>query len=143
MPKNQKLLTEIMAKNSGNQQISVVKTEDRTGDGNLLPETRERVLKSIKEHLKRVGYLNISELASIFDLSRQTTRKLVDEVIKNWSEEAEDQIQVQIKWYESTLKDITENPNLFDKDTIALVKLKSMLLGKINALRKLSLKKNG
>lgn len=142
MPKNQKLLTEIMTKNSGNQQISVVKTEDRTGDGNLLPETRERVLKSIKEHLKRVGYLNISELASIFNLSRQTTKKLVDEVIKNWSEEAEDQIQVQIKWYESTLKDTTKNPDLFDKDTIALIKLKSMLLGKINALRKLSLKKN-
>jgi len=142
MDKNQQVLTEITTKNGENKLISVVKTEDRAGDGNLLPETKTRVLKSIKNHLKRSGYINISELASMLNLSRQTTKKLVDEVLITWREKADDQIVVQMKWHESIIKDITEHPESFDKDAMALIRLKSVLLGKINALRKLSSQKD-
>jgi len=116
---------------------SVVKNEDRANDGNLLPITRERVLKSIKKHIQCTGRLNISEIASLIKLSRSTVKKMTDEILMEWKNETQSQILAQVKWTESTLKDIDENPETFGKEKIQVVRLKSMLLGKINILQKL------
>jgi len=119
---------------------ALVKNEDRTSDGNLLPETRERLLKSIKKHLQNTGRLNVSEVASMVGLSRQTAKKLVDEILMEWQEDTEDQVLIQTKWFESVLKDIDRHPETFGKEKVEIVKLKSMLLGKLNALHKILLK---
>jgi hypothetical protein len=121
---------------------SLVKKDDRTSDGNLLPETRERILKSIKEHLEYAGRANISEIARMVGLSRQTTKNLINEILAEWHQDIQDQTLVQARWVEFILKDIDENPETFDKDKIAVVNLKSSLLNKLNALQKLALKEN-
>lgn len=137
---NQKYVTEIMAENRDNHGLSVIKIEDRTGDGNLLPEVREKTIKELRKYLQRIGYVNISEISSMINLSRQTTKKLVDEILDDWQEGEENQIIVQKKWYESTIKDIDNNPEMFSKKYTDLIKLKSMMLGKINSLQKVSQK---
>jgi uncharacterized protein YacL (UPF0231 family) len=125
-----------------NDEISIVKPEDRTGDGNLLPEARERALNSVRSYLKRTGYLNVSDLAAKLHLSRQTTMRMAKEVIEEWREDEVDQTMIQIKWYESVLKKINRDPETFSTKEIEIVRLKSMILGKINELRRMSLKEN-
>jgi len=126
-----------MNKSKNSLTKSIVKIEDRTGDGNLLPKARERVLKSIKEYLQHTGRLNVSEIASSLNLSRQTVKRLTGEILIEWQNETQSQILTQAKWIESTLKDIDENPEAFGKEKIQIVRLKSMLLGKVNVLQKL------
>ncbi len=142
MQKNKNVLTEISSQNIEKQQLSVIKKEDRTLDGNLLPAALERVLKSIKEYLKRTGRLNITEIASLTGLARQTARKLVDEILMDWHEEIESQILVQAKWAESVIEDIDRHPETFSKEEIAVIRLKSALLAKVNHLHKLFEKDN-
>jgi len=125
-----------------NKEISIVKPEDRTGDGNLLPEARERVLNSIRNYLKRTGYLNASDLAAKLHLSRQTTMKLAKEVIEEWRQDEVDQTVVQIQWYKLVLKEINRDSESFSTKKIEIIKLKSMILGKINELRRMSLKES-
>jgi len=121
---------------------SVIKYSDRTPDGNIKPEARERVLQIMKDYLENTGRLNISELSSWLGLSRATVKKLTDEILDEWQGEGQNQITVQEKWLQSILKDIDNNPDTFDKDKIAIIRLKSMLLDKTSALQKLLLKRN-
>jgi len=124
-----------------NQELSLIKSSERAPDGNLLPETRACVIQSIKKHLQKVGYLNISDISGKLGLSRQTTRKLVDEIIDAWREESKNQIMPQLKYYHSVLNDMDENPETFDKDKIELIKLRSAVFGKINSLMKIMVTK--
>ena len=119
---------------------SLIKKDDRTNDGNLRPEARERILESIKDYLKYAGRANISEIARFIGLSRQTTKKLVDEVLAEWQEDVQDQSLVQAKWVETVLDDLDENPGTFSKKKIFMIQLKAGLLGKMSALQKLALK---
>ncbi len=121
---------------------SLVKNCDRTSDGNLKPEARGRILKSVKEYLENAGRANISEIAGMLRLSRQTTRSLIDEILLEWRPEIQDQSLLQSKWIESVLKDMDQNPKTFNKDKIAIINLKSSLLNKLNALQRLSLKQD-
>ena len=132
--------TEIMANNITKPELSLIKSEERTPDGNLLPETRERVCITIQNYLRQSGYLNVSEISAGIGLSRQTTKKLVDEIISKWRSELENQTIIQIKWHQEVIKDIDENPNTFSKEKIALVKLKSSFLSKVNSLVKVLIK---
>lgn len=134
------VVTEIATQNIENWPLSVIKNEDRTADGNLLPEVRERTINELKKYLQRIGYINISEISSMINLSRQTTKKLVDEILDDWREDEENQIIVQKKWYESVIRDIENKPEMFNEDYINIIKLKSAVLGKINSLQKLSQK---
>ena len=131
-----------MKKNINSLVISAIKNKDRSADGNLLPKARERVLKAIKEYLQHTGRLNISEIASLTCLSRQTVKNITNEILFEWQEENQDQILVQSKWLESVLKDIEDNPDTFGKGKIEMIKLKTMLFGKMNAFQKLLLKDN-
>jgi len=131
-----------MTKNKLSLIKSVVKNDDRTIDGNLKPEARERILKSVKEYLEHTGRANISEMSQMLGLSRQTTKSLVDEVLVEWSQDIQDQTLVQTKWIESTLKDIDQHPETFCKEKIAVVNLKSSLFSKLNALQKLAIKED-
>jgi len=131
-----------MTKNKISLIKSVVKIDDRTIDGNLKSEARERILKSVKEYLEHTGRANISEMSQMLGLSRQTTKNLVDEIMAEWSQDIQDQTVVQTKWIESTLKDIDQHPETFDKDKIAVVNLKSSLFSKLNALQKLAIKED-
>jgi len=129
-----------MAKNIQKPKLSLIKSEERTPDGNLLPEVRERVIQSIQTYLSKVGYLNISEMAQQLGLSRATTKKLTDEIIAKWRTEIENQIIVQTKWHLEMVKDMGENPETFSEDKRALVRLKSAFLSKINTLMKVLIK---
>lgn len=123
---------------------SLVKNSDKTSDGNLRPEARQRILTSIKEHLQCAGRANISEMARMLDLSRPTVKSLVDEVLLDWGQDIQDQNQIlfQAKWMESVIRDIDQNPDAFDKEKIAVVNLKASLFSKLNVLQKLALKKD-
>ncbi len=121
---------------------SVIKSCDRTPDGNIKPEARERVLQTMKEYLQHAGRLNISELSAWLGLSRQTVKNLTNEILDWWREEGQNQFLVQSKWLESVLRDMDNNPGTFDKDKIAITKLKAMLFDKTNALQKLLLKES-
>lgn len=121
-------------------QLSLIKSEERTADGNLLPDARERVIKSIQTYLRKVGYLNISEIAQQLGLSRHTTKKLTDEIVAKWRMEIENQIVVQVKWNREMIRDIDEDSDSFSKKKIALIKLKLALLSKINTLMKILIK---
>lgn len=131
---------EIMANNMTKPALSLIKSEERTSDGNLLPETRERVCISIQNYLRQAGYLNVSEISAGIGLSRQTTKKLIDEIISKWRSELENQIIIQIKWHQGVLKDMNENPESFSNEKIALMKLKSSFLNKVNSLIKVLIK---
>lgn len=121
---------------------SLIKNCDRTDDGNIKPEARERVLVSLKKYLEHTGRANISEIAEMLGLSRQTTKNLIDEILTDWIPKIQDQSLLQSKWMESVLKDLDQNPETFNKDKIAVVNLKSSLLSKLNALQKLALKQD-
>ena len=121
---------------------SAIKSSDRTPDGNIKQEVRERVLWALKEYLQHTGRLNISELSVWLGLSRHTVKNLTKEILGVWRDEGSDQILVQSKWLESVLKDIDENPDTFDKDKRANTRLKTMLFDKTNALQKLLLKEH-
>ena len=73
-------------------------------------------------------------------MSRQTTKKLTGQVVEEWRENEIDQSVILIKWLEWVAKDIDCNPESFDKEKITLINLKLTILGKINSLRKMSLK---
>ncbi len=120
---------------------SVVKDCERTGDGNLKPEARERIINVLKEYLSNAGHANICEISLDLGLSRQTVKNLIGEILIDWHQEIQEESLVQSKWMESVLKDIDQNPMSFSKEKIAVVNLKSSLLGKLNALQKLALKK--
>ncbi len=137
---NKEVVTEIAAQNTENRSLSVIKNKDRASDGNLLPEVREKTIKELRKYLQRIGYINISEISSMINLSRQTTKKLVNEILDDWRKDEEDQIIVQKKWYESIIQDIENDPEIFNEDYINIIKLKSAILGKINSLQKLSQK---
>lgn len=124
-----------------NFKLSIVKTEDRTEDGNLRPEARERAVNVIRQYLRQTGYLNITEMSSMLGLSRQTTKKLVNEIIDAWREKTKNHVAVQIKWYQSIAKKIDENPETIGKKEMGLIKLKSNMLGRINTLMKLMIVK--
>lgn len=64
-----------MANNRQKTKLSLIKSEERAPDGNLLPEARKRVIQSIQTYLPKVGHLNISEMAQQLGLSRSTTKK--------------------------------------------------------------------
>ncbi|GMX58521.1 MAG: hypothetical protein MCSN_1750 [Candidatus Microsyncoccus archaeolyticus] len=119
---------------------SAAKISDRTSDGNLIPEARERILKSVKEYLENTGRANISEMSHMLGLSRQTTKNIVDEILDEWKEGIQSQTLIQSKWIESTLKEMDQSSRLFSKEKIAMINLKSSLLTKLNALQKLALK---
>ncbi|MFH0952645.1 MAG: hypothetical protein V1838_05740 [Patescibacteria group bacterium] len=125
-----------MAKNIPKSQLSLIKSEERTPDGNLLPEVRERILREIKIHLQQTGYLNVSEISSKIGLSRHTTRKLVEEIAQAWRDELQNQFMVQVKWYQGVFKDIRERPETFSKEKFQLIQLQSSLLSKVNSLMK-------
>lgn len=125
-----------MANNITKQELSLVKTEERTPDGNLLPETRERVYRSIQKYLCQAGYLNVTEISARLGLSRQTTKKFVDEILSKWRAEQENQTIIQLKWNQEIIKDIDKNPETFSKEKIARIKLKSSLLSRVNTLMK-------
>src|SRR3989339_975520 len=130
-----------MAKNKQNQELSVINSEDRTSDGNLLPHARERAFGFIQKHIRRTGQLNISNIASKLCVSRQTAKKLIYEVMEEWRDEIEDQTLAQMKWHEFIAEEIDKHPEKFGKDEIKIIKLKSTFLGKINSLQRL-LEKN-
>lgn len=121
---------------------SLIKKDDRTNDGNLRPEARERTLALIKDHLRYAGRVNISKIAELVGLSRQTTKKLVNEVLAEWQEDMQDQSLVQAKWFETVLDDLDESPETFDKEKAFIVQLKAGLLSKMSALQKLALKED-
>ena len=137
---NQKCVTEIETENKENRGFSIIKNEDRTGDGNLLPEVRKKTIKELKRYLQQMGYVNISEISSMINLSRQTTKKLINEITENWRVDNENQIIVQKKWHEYILDDINQNPGTFDKEKRANINLQSKIMDKINSLQKLSQK---
>lgn len=125
-----------------NRNLSLIKIEekDRTKDGNLLPEVRSRTLKEIQWYLSCTGYLNVSVLADQLGLSRQTTRVLVDEVLDEIREVSERQILAQIPWYHSALEELEEmyiNPEEFSEEKIEVIKVKAVILGRLNAVQKL------
>ncbi len=124
--------------------ISSVKDCDRTGDGNIKAEAKQRILKSIAYHLKNNGRANISEMAVALGLTRQTTKNFVGEILEEWHQEQKEsqncQILIQSKWLENIIDDISQNPETYDKGKIAVVNLKSALFGKLNALQKLDQK---
>jgi len=120
---------------------SVVKNGERTGDGNIKPEARERIINVLKEYLSNAGHANISEISLNLGLSRQTVKNLIDEILIDWHQEIQEGSLVQSKWIESVLKEIDLNPCSFSKQEIAVVNLKASLLSKLNALQKLALKK--
>jgi hypothetical protein len=122
--------------------ISPIKNCDRTNDGNLKPEAKEKTERFLKEYLENTGRANISEISEILGLSRQTTKNLINEILAEWHEEIEDQTIVQAKWIESTLREIDCDPDAFNKERIAVVNLKSSLLNKLNALQKFALKED-
>ncbi|MFH1235634.1 MAG: hypothetical protein V1685_01705 [Parcubacteria group bacterium] len=119
-----------------NVQLSLIKPEERTPDGNLLPEARARIIHNLKTYLQQTGVLNVSELSLQLGLARQTTRRLVDEVARAWQDELRYQFMAQTKWYQEVFRDTQEHPDAFSKDKIALVKLQSSLLSKVNSLMK-------
>ena len=119
-----------------NHQLSLIKPDGRTPDGNLLPEVRDRVLREVRGYLKQTGYLNVSEIAMKLGLSRLTTKKLIDEILRAWNDEIRNEFITQIQWYQTVLKDIQEHPETYSKERIQLIKLQSSLLSKVNALRK-------
>jgi len=121
---------------------SLIRSEDRMPDGNIKPEARMRILEAMKKYLENTGRLNISESSFLIGLSRSTVKKLTDEILNEWRGEGQNQILVQSKWLESVLKDIDNNPGTFGEDKRAIIRLKSMLLDKTNALQKLLLKEN-
>lgn len=131
-----------MTKKQNSLSISPIKNSDRSGDGNIKPETRESIKISLKEYLESTGRANISEISEVMGLSRQTTKNLINEILAEWHEEMEDQTLVQSKWIESTLREIDCDPDSFNKDKIAVVNLKSSLLNKLNALQRLALKED-
>lgn len=133
----QKNVTEIMAENKENRGLSVIKNGDRTGDGNLLPEVREKIIKELQIYLQGVGYINISEIAAMINLYRQTTKKLVNKITETWKEDNENQIIVQEKWHEHILNEINKNPEMFNEEKRAIINLQSKIMGKINSLQKL------
>lgn len=132
--------TEIMAKEIQKPKLSLIKPEERAPDGNLLPGVRERVIQSMQTYLRQVGYLNVSEMAQQLGLSRQSTKKLTDEIIAQWRTEIENQVIVQVKWHLEMIKDMSENPETFSENKRALVRLKSAFLNKINTLMKILIK---
>ena len=129
-----------MPKNTEKPQLSLITSEERTADGNLLPDVRERVVKSVQAYLRQVGYLNISEISQQLGLSRQTTKRLTDEILTKWRMEMENQFLVQIQWYLAMIKDMDENPGTFTQDKRALARLKSAFLTKTNVLLKIFIK---
>lgn len=135
-------VTEIMAENKENHKLSVIENEDRTGDGNLLPEVRKKIIKELQIYLQNAGYINISEIAGMTNLSRQTIKKLVNEIMEVWRVDNENQIIVQKKWYEHILNDINQNPETFGKEERANINLQSKIMDKINSLQKLSQKES-
>lgn len=126
-------------KNMDNQELSLIKIvpEDRAPDGNLLPEARKKILAVIKRHIRKSGYIDKSEIAKATGISRPTAQKLVDEIIKEWGAENEDDIIAQEQRYASILEDIRDNPETFDQDKVRRIQLQSSIFGKLNALRKI------
>ncbi len=133
-----------MTKNNLSLTVSTVKDCDRTGDGNIKAEAKQRILKSIKYHLKNNGRASISEMANSLGLSRQTTKNFVGEILEEWHQEQKEsrncQILIQSKWLENIIDDISQNPEDYDKGKIAMINLKAALFGKLNALQKLDQK---
>ncbi|MGC9968403.1 MAG: hypothetical protein ABSC29_01565 [Minisyncoccia bacterium] len=117
---------------------SVIKIgeNDRTGDGNLRPEAKEKARRMVAEYVRETGRVNISELSKELALSRPTVRNLADEVLADWRGEIEDQAVVIHKWCERVAKEIDARPDDFDKDEIARVRLKLQMLDKMRAMRK-------
>ncbi len=125
-----------MPNNIGKSKLSLIKPEERMPDGNLLPDVREQVIASIQAYLRKVGYLNISEIAQQLGLSRVTTKKLTDEIIAKWRTEMDNQIIVQMEM----IRDMGEDPDSFSEDKRALMRLKSAFLSKIDTLMKILIK---
>ncbi len=121
-------------------QLSLITSQERTADGNLLPDVRERVVKSVQTYLRQVGYLNISEISQQLGISRQTTKILTDEILTKWRMEMENQVIVQIQWHLEMIKDMDEKPGSFSQDKRALVRLKSAFLTKTNLLLRVLIK---
>lgn len=131
-----------MTKKQNSLSISPVKNSDRASDGNLKPVAREDIIKSLKEYLENTGRANISEISQMIGLSRETTKNLINEILAVWYEEIQDQTLVHSKWIESVLRNVDQNPDTLSKEKIAVVKLKSSLLSKFNALQKFALKED-
>lgn len=127
-----------------NMNIPLIKInkDDRAPDSNLKPETRHRLINSIKNYLTQIGYVNISEIAEAIGISRPTARNLVDEIVREWWEDSKDHIVVQEQWYKTVLEDIDSQPETFSKDKIELIKLKSAIFSRINSLHKLHRRNN-
>src|SRR5579872_3976301 len=61
--------------------ISPVNAADRSPDGNLLPEAKERVLEQIESYLSKGTSANVQKIATRLAVSWQTAHDLVDEAI--------------------------------------------------------------
>lgn len=131
-----------MTKKQISPSISPVKKYNRASDGNLKPEARECIIKSLKEYLENTGRASISEISQMIGLSRETTKNLINEILAEWHEEIQDQTLIHSKWIESTLKEVDCDPGSFSAKRIAVIKLKSSLLNKLNALQRFALKED-
>ena len=86
-----------MNKNKLSLSNSIIKKADRTNDGNLTEEARQRALKFFRKYLEHTGRVNISEISRIIGLSRQTTKNLIDEILAEWRQDMQDQAPFQAK----------------------------------------------
>ena len=133
------LTSEFTLENMTSPAVSAYKINenDRTGDGNLLPEAKIKAKKAIEEHVHEAGRINVSELSRRLNLSRQTVRIIADEVLAEWYADIEDQTIVTHKWYENLAQEIDVHPDDFNKDTIPRLRFKMSLFDKMRAMRKI------
>ncbi|GEM_PF-4655166 len=130
--------SEFTLENMTNSAISVSKISknDRTADGNLLPEAKDKARKAFEKYVRDAGRINISELSRHLGLSRPTVRAIADEFLAEWRADIEDQAVVVHKWCEQMAREIDAQPENFDKDAIARIRLKMSLLDKMRVIRR-------
>jgi hypothetical protein len=72
-----------------------IKDSERTGDGNLLPEVRERVLADVEAYITKTGDINISEIARQLSITWDFANTIVGEIAEGWRVRGKRELQSQ------------------------------------------------
>lgn len=114
--------------------LSPVKIEQRSGDGNLLPEVRKEKLVEVENYLSQVGHLNVYEVAKGLNITWETAKSLIDEIVAGWSDNHKDRVKVQIRYFEKVLTELEKDQMTYKINPFEKVKFKAAIFTEINKL---------
>ena len=117
-------------------QITLI-TQEHKNESNQLTEEGVKILrKNIEEYLKKYIRVDYPKMGALMGVGGDTVKRHMKELISEWYEKEEDNIQSEIRYHESILEDAIEHPEKYElKSDKEIYNFKAEILRTISSIK--------